>query len=66
MPDPLGFMDALARRFSSLIIAFRITVMKQRLWFQLRAMKYSLNLHYEIIRRIHPGRSIIRDSGRPA
>jgi hypothetical protein len=51
MHDPMGFMDALAKRFSSMIIAFRITVMKQKLWFQLRAMKSSLNLHYEIIKR---------------
>ena len=51
MHDPMGFMDALAKRFYSLIVAFRITMIEQRLWFQLRAMKYSLNLHYEIIKR---------------
>ena len=45
MHDSLGFMHALARLFSFLITAFRITVMKQQLWFQVRAMKYILNLH---------------------
>ncbi len=47
----LGFKNSLARRFSSLITASRITIMKQMLQFHLKATKYGLNLRYGSTRR---------------
>ena len=47
----LSFMNSLARHFSSLITVSRITVMKQMLRLRLKAMRYSLILHYGIIKQ---------------
>ncbi len=45
--------NPLERHVLSLITAFRITLLKQMLRLHLKAMKYSLILHYGISRRTY-------------